>query len=344
MRTRTLALLALTSSALALVACNNEEAAKLTEARLSEVGVHVKIDPTLAPPMMELLANDFITLTRTQDQIARADSRAREIFSTHEGGTVLKYLNTRLRYFMPAASDEFLLQRCTLPRELRYSDFLGGEEEPSGMLTAAAKSEMGAANIGAAVWLLAVVNDLQVSCRIGDTEFPVDGTRAGLMMFGPGYKAAEKIIGPLKIKLPPEYRQAILVHEARHSDCPSGLTEDDIAVARASRNGSEFDRNYAGRQCGHLHKLCPAGHSLEGIAACDDVVYGAYYMGAVFSAAAASYLGDTDDGRSGIISKASIMSASAADSFGRLLVDAENGKLELGSTSEVRPAHGSRER
>ena len=37
--------------------------------------------------------------------------------------------------------------------------------------------------------------------------------------------------------------------------------------------------------CGHLHEACPAGHSLEGIIACDVHPWGAYVIDAIYSAA-----------------------------------------------------------
>jgi hypothetical protein len=341
----------LTAAALAcssgLVACDGEKSARETENQLSQIGLAVKVDPQLSTHIMELLIKDLQALAGNQNELAHADERAEKIFDTKNGGTILSYLNARLHYFMPNSGDEDLYTRCTLPRKLRYEDFLfnsGSESLGINTFKKEEKGEMGAANMGAAVWLLAVVNDLSVSCRVGATEFPINGTRTGLMMFGPGYKEKEKLIGPLKMKLPPEYRQSILVHEARHSDCPTGLTEDDLEVARNSHNMKEFDREFKGRRCGHVHTFCPAGHALEGEAACDDVPYGAYYFGAVYSAAGSSYLKTTREGSKGIISPASIMSAVAADSFGRLMTDPETGKLDLGSTSEISPGNGSSRR
>ncbi|MCM2277580.1 MAG: hypothetical protein NDJ89_05840 [Oligoflexia bacterium] len=329
-------------SLLVFTACENEKAALEAEAQLAKIGVNVTVDPEVPVSSMELLVRDLIAMSGNQSAIVRGDLRAQRLFTPNKGDSPISYLNTRLKAFMPAVDDAELSSRCTFPKELKYTAFFGGGEEPAQEPSrpaeapeSSAKAEMGAANIGTAVWLLSAVNEAEVSCRVGKKLFPIQGSRAGLMMFGPGYKEAEKIIGPLKLKLPTELRQSILVHEARHSDCPTGLTPSDIEVARASRNGKEFDENYRNRRCGHLHTRCPKGHALAGLAACDDFVYGAYYFGAVYTAAAMTYHRNSPEDAKRIIKHSSLLSASAADSFGRLLVDAEAGPLDLSSKDSV---------
>lgn len=59
---------------------------------------------------------------------------------------------------------------------------------------------------------------------------------------------------------PREGRVSILVHEARHSDCPSGYGEAD---------------------CGFSHRECTSG-DMAGLPACDDSFWGPYAMGALY--------------------------------------------------------------
>jgi hypothetical protein len=75
-------------------------------------------------------------------------------------------------------------------------------------------------------------------------------------------------------------RMDTLVHEARHSDCPSVPANVDLE----SYNRGEPNRmSLEGQACTHVHVKCPEGHPLVGELACDGHAWGAYTMGYVYS-------------------------------------------------------------
>ena len=105
------------------------------------------------------------------------------------------------------------------------------------------------------------------------------------MLIGPGYIREAQNDEGKTFELPTEYRQATLVHEARHSDCTGGVSQAALNVARNSRNIIEFVNNYPAMNCGHLHTMCPAWHEFKDLPACDRHFWGAYAVGYVFAAA-----------------------------------------------------------
>lgn len=126
-----------------------------------------------------------------------------------------------------------------------------------------ARAERGsvlASNVGAALYLTAKKSrrfdgrgDLvgpAFRFRFGDTWHPVHSPRVGLVMIGPTVHAA-LMGGEAFDEANRIFRLGVLFHEARHSD------------------GS-------GRSAAFLHAICPAGHMLEGRAACDLAPNGPY--------------------------------------------------------------------
>lgn len=66
------------------------------------------------------------------------------------------------------------------------------------------------------------------------------------------------------------FRIGTLVHEARHSDCPNGISATQLSAIRTDlNNGGGFDLFSHIGSCAFPHTLCPSGHELAGIAACD---------------------------------------------------------------------------
>jgi hypothetical protein len=102
------------------------------------------------------------------------------------------------------------------------------------------------------------------------------------------------------------------MHEARHSDCTGGISNNDLAILRASHNTRETDRTFNNRACGHMHTYCPAGHTFEKYLACDDRPWGAYAIQYVYLRALLTTYQGADR---------AIMDASVVDTRSRLLMD-----------------------
>jgi hypothetical protein len=152
-----------------------------------------------------------------------------------------------------------------------------------------------------------------VTVYLNGDVIPVDSSRVGFLLFGPGYVGHTEIQGR-QVPVPVEYRQEILVHEARHSDCTGGIDEAALDIARHASTSRMFTREFPRRQCGHLHVYCPRGPH-AGLAACDEDPWGAYAIGAVFAAGAA--LSATTR------TAHDVMIATAIDSLSRLLSDGD---------------------
>jgi hypothetical protein len=319
----------------------NASTARQTEAALNQLGMNVKVDTRLDSDISKLLLKDFKNL-KTRDLKSGDPEHQKEfaaLFGGNDGQAVIQYLSKRLHGFIPNESDSEMMNRCTFGGELKYMSFLSDPSEGEKMKKAG--GEVGAANLGSAFYYISAVNEVPVSCKVGDSLIPIRSTRAGLMVFGPGYKEKETVLWPFKVKIPAPYRQSILVHEARHSDCPGGLPRSGIEVARHSLDLSEFDRKFENRQCGHLHKLCPDWHPFAGLAACDDVAYGSYYFGGVFAESVSDVSKLHPDPDGGLIEEWSLMKTIAVDAFGRLTYSRDDlqsgklGELDLSSDGEA---------
>ncbi len=198
------------------------------------------------------------------------------VFGGPTTADAVNYLDTRLHHYFDPADPSVTLS----PRGILGPDPFGADAQKMGKGLV-----LGAANIGAALWFSSVMNTIPVVFNYQGQSVPIDSTRAGVMMIGPGYmQNHQKTRDGTDFTIPPEYRQAILFHEARHSDCSGGLTADQILNARMSP-----DTGLSGISCAHTHVKCPVGHPYEGQPACDNEPWGAYTVGEMF------YRGVRDD-------------------------------------------------
>ena len=143
---------------------------------------------------------------------------------------------------------------------------------------------MGALNVSTGIWLSGLIANQTVILEIQGQTIPVSSSRTGVMMFGSGYEATINDSAGNTYTIPPAYRQAILVHEGRHSDCTDGITSQEVEMMRESSSLEDFYKKFPLPHCGHLHILCPSG-DFEGIPACDAERYGAYTVGEIYEAA-----------------------------------------------------------
>ncbi len=267
------------------------------------------------PSPKQLVAMDLESLKSVdEDAIDDYDRSARGLFSRIYGGTsataIRNYLDARIRYYL---SQEELQALVVSPSHFTNDRWMSDGSNVFG-------AEMGAANIGTALWLSGLVDGVPVSVTHAGQIINVDSARTGLMLIGPGYRYTLNVRGQTVV-LPSAYREGILLHEARHSDCTGGITQDDLSVLRSSRSMRETDRRFQAKACGHLHTYCPLGHEYEGLLACDDHPWGPYAVQYIFVRALASSYSGVDR---------AVMDANAADLLSRLrfnTADMLNGRL-----------------
>lgn len=237
-----------------------------------------------------------------------------QIFGGTSGANVLNYFNTRVKYFISSNDDAHLE---TQSRSGSLPAFLNDDSNDTN-----SDVRVGAINIGFSYWFSGLIKNEYYIIDLNQQRIPVDSPRVGIIQLGDGYTEIGFDTNGNQVHIPSEYRQAILMHEARHSDCTGGLTDADIASAKQLEGTTDFPSNYSRISCGHLHVVCPASHSYAGYYACDKEAWGAYAVGAVYSdALTTSSLSDSDE---------QIMAEAALDNYDRLLVDAKDmlaGKL-----------------
>lgn len=145
--------------------------------------------------------------------------------------------------------------------------------------------ETGAVNIGTLFWLRGLINQVPVYfAEPNGDRYEITSSRTGVIMLGSGYKEAAFTEEGKVIVIPAAYRQSILIHEARHSDCTGGITRADVRKLAALKDSTEFERAYPTMPCGHLHRTCKQG-ALKGIVACDGESWGAYSIGSLYALA-----------------------------------------------------------
>jgi hypothetical protein len=235
----------------------------------------------------ELVQYDLKAIDSTPTETIDAyDLDHNGLFGKVFGGTsahdIHHYMDTRISYyFTPEEMESFTMP--DLPNSGMFSAYRANG--------AASEIEVGAANIGTQLWYMGLLNDTTVTVDNGEASIEISSPRAGLMMIGPGYKAEETDYYGDSIRLPIAYRQTVLVHEARHSDCTGGLTAQDVTLMKTLTSYGDTLERFNKMSCGHLHDICQYG-DYKDIPACDRKPWGAYAVGLVYSEALAdSYEG-----------------------------------------------------
>lgn len=159
-------------------------------------------------------------------------------------------------------------------------------------------AETVATNIGMALWYQAkVLEPADLGFEINNNLLPVDSGRIGIIQLGnvfPRLSTIEQI--------------STIVHEARHSDCTGGILRSDIERL----SDGEVPEN---KKCGHVHVICPPGHPLEGVYACDSHPWGAYAVGFLYAGTVALACKNCSE------TERTVAEAVSIDSSTRLLYD-----------------------
>ena len=233
------------------------------------------------------------------------------VFSGTSTAAVHTFLDQRIHYYLTESElDSY---------QWEPNSFATTRWTQKAAVSATGKVVLLAANVSAEAWLDGLVNRVPVTLITPTGRVPIDRPNAGVMLIGPGYQPTLNV-GGMDYAIPAAYRQSILLHEARHSDCTGGLSETDVDVLREAQSYRDTDQKFK-KQCGHLHTYCPVGHELAGELACDDLPWGAYSVGLVYGAVLWPFLTGDDK---------AVVEAQVADNYSRLLFDAKamlKGKL-----------------
>jgi hypothetical protein len=201
-----------------------------------------------------------------------------KIFGGTDAASVQKYFNDRVHHFV----DSTMISFWADGEQLNIQE---DDSSPKAAPTPDVTNQIQALNITTSIWLDGLANDLNIEIKDGDgTLIPIDSSRAGVVELGPAYLPSFQSSTGRTYSIPVEGRQAILMHEARHSDCTGGFSGAQLAIFKATKNNDEVESKFPVMTCGHLHQRCVAG-DFKGIEACDGEAFGAYTMGAIFALA-----------------------------------------------------------
>lgn len=231
---------------------------------------------------LEALENEDLTEIENEDP--RIRSMFRLAFGGTDGNAIRNFIGERLRYIL---DEHDLLGSRVLPAPV-YTAW----NAPSGPRVSEVNDELvlGGTNYGAAFWFQGVLDGAVKTLHIPrlNLSIPIESSRVGIMTIGPGY--ASKVRGydahrsrMVEFEPTPEYRQAILIHEARHSDCTGGIRASEVAAIRGARSLDDFEAVTTGTSCNHFHVTCPMGHRLAGTPNCDRSPWGAYTYGFLYA-------------------------------------------------------------
>ena len=251
-------------SAFGAAACRNGDDSNVIES------FQAKLDSGLTRKERRVLLEDGLKLQSLllsdPEGSDGSNSFAGLIFGERSVGGVLKYLDQRVNYVISfRESVEDRLVEGVSSRKLEGQ--VAGLQRVDDQQTVAV-------NLGTLSWLIAEASrPASIKFKFSDQWVDVNESRVGIVQLGKIYSN----MGLFKEDLPAIYRISTLVHEARHSDCTGGIKRSEIDQLLSTGE-------VARQSCGHMHGVCPAGHELEGIVACDVHAWGAYAVGAVFSA------------------------------------------------------------
>jgi hypothetical protein len=256
----------------------------------------------------DLAAFDAVPSLGAQSYDAEHAQLFTKIFGGTSGANLRSYLSERIHIYVSLADKGYKVSDYTVV----YPGWEKDEDYDKNMRSA--KAQVGASNFGTGYWYESIINKQPIYLKSPDgTITKFDSPRVGAMILGDGYND-----DPITLKdgtvlhLPPAYRQAIIIHEARHSDCTGGVNEADLEVARVAKSNKDFSATFPKPACGHLHSHCPPGHEMANLPACDSHPWGAYAVESVFVAATARAANGLDQ---------RILDAVAVDAIGRLTVD-----------------------
>ena len=270
---RSFALAVFASLALGLSACSPETSADNSN--------HDEGDPQASSLASKQLVADDVAAFDSQEDLSLTIPQTgtfykafQSVFNGFSGSDIRAYMDLRIHSFF---------SQYDIAHSAEPTAGVLNEPEPAGKLDEKAKAVVGAANIGALAWFQTLFVNRPLTFVIAGQTIQPKSSRVGIMMIGPGYDRVQQNSDGSLFRFPREYRQSILIHEARHSDCTGGITQSAIDRARMIGSFNGFLEKTQESNCAHLHAICPSWHNLHDLAGCDDKPWGAYAVQSMYS-------------------------------------------------------------
>lgn len=262
---------------------------------------NVTFDSELTGPERQALVastDQMEDLTINGNQIRRFT----QIYGGPRSSNVVNYFEIRVNYFLSA--DTSLESRVVI--------------QPSAF-NLFGLAETLASNPSSLLWYYSKISEPDdVKFEINNQLLDINSSRIGIMQVGAVFARLDSI-----------QQIVTLVHEARHSDCTGGARASDL---------ERFERGQEPlyKPCGHAHVLCPEGHPLAGLYACDSHPWGAYIVDAIYSVAVSETCTSCTE------TQKQIAESMALDALSRPLYDIEVlldggfGPPDMSSSNQVR--------
>jgi hypothetical protein len=213
----------------------------------------IAMDSCFEPTQGRLLKSAALRLRQLQFN----PSSKQTLFGARTAQAIQNYLDKNIALLVP---------NKVVPSRRTHSTLVG---RPSPLLAAI--------NLGLVAWLRALVRH-QPFARFDTANgyFPIYSPSAGIIQLGKSFDRAP-VISQL----------TTLVHEARHSDCANPNIQSDIKeLTRLGYDPLQF--LYLRSTCGHTHSMCPQGHPLAKLPACDSQAGQSYGYAAEFASLVAN--------------------------------------------------------
>lgn len=230
-------------------------------------------------PSVRQQVDSDLTAIATTDLPGAADVDARyngaftKVFGGHRGADVRRYLDERVQHF--STPDEVNSIRV----EPAFSSFVGNSATLPKKIPAQ-KGVIGA-NTGFLLWLGGHLEGHVTTVRVAGRSIVLGSSRPGFVQIAENYKHLFSTPSALGLALPLALRASVLLHEARHSDCPGGLDPQVLSEMRAARSERAFNeawrgggREAASNRCGQLHSNCAAIEGMRDVAQCENNPWG----------------------------------------------------------------------
>lgn len=271
--------------------------------------------PPAPPSGKALMLSDRDSLDKSIGDGAQiVDQKSRRVFSKIFGGPtgsdVRDYVDERIKHYF--TTEDLNRFRYVSAEPIYEGWYRTDEADRQEEKKSRESSEVGASNFGTGLFVTGMIEGRKMIIEDDTRRITLDSPRVGIMRMGPGYKSQVNVRGRT-ITIPASYRQSILVHEARHSDCSTDVSVDDFRVGRSASSMREFLGDFKKIECGHMHALCPKGHDLASLPACDRQPWGAYTVNLIFEMARLKDATDELERR--------VLEAAVAEGPSRLLFD-----------------------
>ena len=227
-----------------LYACGKKDSSKKQEEQTSTPSTPFVLDSEVSNTERDALITSTVVLNGLKLDGSKIQGFT-DIFGGNDSAAVVNYLNERVNY---------ILAEKTSP----WSRLI----VPSGALSR--NLQVYASNQSVLYWYMDQYYSEMGGAKFNISNQPVeiDSSRIGAVQLGDIFVSSDAIT-----------RAITLVHEARHSDCPTGAVLSDII------NFAEKGSSPQNKQCGQLHSSCLPGYS------CDSFPWGAYAIDYIYSLA-----------------------------------------------------------